>query len=421
MNLKLWWNLMNCGASLIFSLMALMAIIGTTTSAAAQTFKVLHTFRGGKDGIEPNAGLLLAPDGLYGNTYVGGGTNSDVGTVFKIDKKGYTVLYRFPGCCDVYPNGAGPEGTLIRDAAGNLYGTTFLGGAYKEGAIFKLDPSGQQTVLHSFDKTDGSGPRGPLVMDASGNLYGTTEYGGDLPDCSDIGCGTIFKLDPAGNLTVLYIFNDTFDGVLPVGNLVLDRQGNLYGIASQGGSTDCVGGGCGTLYRLDTRGTITILHVFHSADSIGCFPFGGVIRDQAGNIYGTTDGCAGGDNGTVFKLDPHGQITALYNFKGGSDGSGSAAPLLQDSAGNLYGTTEFGGDSSCHVLNFQIGCGTVFKLDTTGYETVLYRFHGKQDGAFPMAGLVRDAAGNLYSTAPDAGDYNCQEFVGCGVVFEVTP
>jgi len=417
MNFNLRWISIK-RASLVLALSLLFA---ATTSAEAQIFKVIHTFRGGNDGIEPNAGLLLAPDGIYGDTYKGGGKTSDIGTVFKIDNAGnYSVLYRFPGCCDVYPRGADPEGTLIRDASGTLYGTTFLGGIDKYGAIFKLDPTGHETVLHNFIKTDGSGPRAPLVMDAAGNLYGTAEYGGDLPDCSDIGCGTIFKLDPAGNLTVLHAFKNSLDGVLPVGNIVLDAKGNLYGIASQGGSTDCVGGGCGTMFKLAQNGAMTVLHIFHSDDSIGCFPFGGLIGDQAGNLYGTTGACAVGDHGSVFKVDPKGNITVLYNFQGGTDGSGSAAPLLLDAAGNLYGTTEFGGDPSCK-LGDRNGCGTVFELDTSRHETVLYRFHGKQDGGFPFAGLVMDAAGNLYGTAPEAGDYSCEEFVGCGVVFEVTP
>jgi len=420
MKSKLAWNFINRGrASLVLALL-LAAMIAAATSAEAQTYKVIHTFTGGSDGIEPETGLLLAPDGLYGVTYVGGG-DSETGTVFRIDKAGHeTVLFRFPGCCDVYPKGAGPLGALIRDAAGNLYGTTYLGGANKLGTVFKIDKAGKETVLHSFKGADGSGPWAPLIRDADGSLYGTTAYGGNLENCLS-GCGTVFKLDAAGKLTVLYAFEDTFDGTIPTGNMVRDPQGNLYGIASQGGSSDCVGGGCGTLFKLNTSGTITILHVFHSSDSYGCFPFGGLIRDQAGNLYGTTDGCASGNNGTVFKLDRKGDITALYNFKGGRDGSGSAAPLTQDAAGNFYGTTEFGGDLSCKLLGNQLGCGTVFKLDTAGRETVLYRFKGKKDGGFPMAGLVIDKAGKLYGTAPDAGDFGCEEFVGCGVVYEVTP
>jgi uncharacterized repeat protein (TIGR03803 family) len=259
-------------------------------------------------------------------------------------------------------------------------------------------------------------------MDDAGNLYGTTAYGGNIANCdAPTGCGTVFKLDPADNLTVLYPFQGTFGGKVPLGNMALDPQGNLYGIASQGGSSDCVGTGCGTVFKLDSSGTITILHVFRSSEPYGVFPFGGLIRDKAGNLYGTTAAGASGDNGTVFKLEPNGNMTVLYNFMGGTDGSGSAAPLIEDAAGNFYGTTEFGGDPSCTLLGTQIGCGTVFKLDTSGQESVLYRFKGKNDGAFPMAGLVMDAAGNLYGTTPDGGDFSCQQFLGCGVVFEVTP
>jgi uncharacterized repeat protein (TIGR03803 family) len=414
---------MKFGYANLAIVLLLIATAAATTSAEAQTFKVIHVFRGRSDGIEPEAGLLLAPDGLYGNTYVGGG-NSQTGTLFRVDTTGkYAVLYRFPGCCDVYPGGDGPLGGMIRDAAGNLYGTTYLGGAHKYGTIFKLDKTGKETVLHSFNGADGSGPWAPLIMDAAGNLYGTTAYGGDIANCDvPIGCGTVFKLDAEGKLSVLYAFQGTFDGTVPTGSLARDPQGNLYGIASQGGSFDCVGTGCGTVFKLDSSGAITILHVFLSSEPYGIFPFGGLVRDQAGNLYGTTDAGASGDNGTVFKVDPaNGDIAVLYNFMGGADGSGSVAPLIQDSAGNFYGTTEFGGDLSCNLLGVQIGCGTVFKLDTTGHETVLYRFSGGKDGGFPLAGLVLDAKGKLYGTASDGGDFTCEEFLGCGVVFEVSP
>ncbi|HEY3972920.1 MAG TPA: choice-of-anchor tandem repeat GloVer-containing protein [Candidatus Sulfotelmatobacter sp.] len=422
MKLKFAWNSIKRGRASLVLALALTAMLTATPAAQAQTFTVIHTFTGGNDGIDPLDALLLAPDGIYGNTYDGGG-NSSIGTVFRIDKMGeYTVLYRFPGCCDVYPRGADPIGGLIRDAAGNLYGTTYLGGAYRQGSIFKLDKTGRETVLHSFGGADGSGPWATMIMDSAGNLYGSTAYGGDITNCDiPVGCGTVFKLDPAGNLTTLYAFQGTFDGTMPIGNLVRDAQGNLYGTAGQGGSSSCVGTGCGTLFKLDMSGAITILHVFVNSDAYGCFPFGGLIGDRAGNLYGTANACAAGDNGTIFRLDPQGVITVLYNFKGGRDGRDSAAPLLRDAAGNLYGTTEFGGDLSCNLLGEQLGCGTVFKLDTTGQETVLYRFTGKKDGGFPTAGLVMDAAGKLYGTAPDAGDFGCEQFIGCGVVFAVTP
>jgi uncharacterized repeat protein (TIGR03803 family) len=421
MKVKLAWNRMNRGRTSLALALSLTAMVAAVTSSEAQTYTVIHTFAGGSDGIEPESGLLLAPDGLHGNTY--GGGEFETGALFRIDNAGNYTVRAFPGCCNVYPQGANPLGTLIRDAAGSLYGTTYRGGNTNNyGTIFKVDKTGRRTVLHKFVGTDGIGPWAPLIMDAAGNLYGTAAYGGNLGgNCGFSGCGTIFKLDTAGQLTVLYKFQNGADGVRPLGSLALDPQGSLYGIASQGGSFDCVGGGCGTLFKLDTSGTITILHVFLSSDTYGIFPIGGVIRDQAGNLYGTADAGSQGDHGTVFRLDPQNRMSVLYHFQGGSDGSGPATPVIRDPAGNLYGTTEFGGDLSCTLLGNQTGCGTVFKLDTTGQETVLYRFHGTQDGGFPQGGLVIDPAGNLYGTTEEGGDFGCEEFSGCGVVFEVAP
>jgi uncharacterized repeat protein (TIGR03803 family) len=224
-------------------------------------------------------------------------------------------------------------------------------------------------------------------------------------------------------LTVLYAFEGGIDGAQPIGNLARDSQGNLYGNTYEGGSFDCQGPGCGTLFKVDARGTETILHVFLSTEPYGIIPFGGLIRDKGGNLYGTAN--AGGafpENGTIFKLDPAGVLTVLYNFMGGMDGSGPFAPLILDTAGNLYGTTELGGDPSCKLLGTFLGCGTVFKLDTAGRETVLYTFKGGKGGGFPDAGLVRDATGNLYGTASLGGDLACANSgLGCGLVFEVTP
>src|SRR5215831_9162102 len=407
-----------------------LSLIAAIPSAEAQTYKVIHTFRGGKDGIEPEAGLLRASDGnFYGTTYQGGGS-SDTGTVFKL-QSGKETVFTFPGCCGVYPDGGGPEGGMVRDSAGNLYGTTAYGGSgggsncgnFGCGTIFKLDTTGKETVLHSFVGTDGHGPRGGLVRDAAGNLYGTALYGGDLSRCGGLGCGTVFKLDTTGKLAVLYAFEGDLDGAQPIGNLAGDSKGNLYGDTYEGGSFDCQGPGCGTLFKVSASGTETILHVFLSAEPYGIIPFGGVIRDKAGNLYGTTS--AGGafpENGTIFKLNPNGVLTVLYHFVGGTDGSAAFAPLIQDPAGNLCGTTELGGDPSCKLLGTALGCGTVFRLDTAGRETVLYSFKGGKDGGFPQSGLAMDAPGNLYGTASLGGNLSCSNGgLGCGVVFEIEP
>jgi uncharacterized repeat protein (TIGR03803 family) len=413
-------------------IMLFLAAVGVAIpSAEAQTYKVIHRFTGGKDGIEPETGILIAANGnIYGTTYGGGGPN-DTGTVFKLDPTRKETKFTFPGCCGIYPQGGGPEGDLVQDSAGNLYGTTGYGGTgggsncgnFGCGTIFKLDTTGKETVLHSFVGTDGHGPRGGLIRDTAGNLYGTALYGGDLSRCGGLGCGTVFKLDTAGKLTVLYAFEGDLDGAQPIGNLARDSKGNLYGNTYEGGSFGCTGPGCGILFKVSPTGKETILHAFVDGDPAGIFPFGGLIRDQAGNLYGTTN--AGGafpENGTIFKVDQTGVITVLYNFKGGTDGGGASAPLIQDTSGNFYGTTEFGGDPSCPLLGTTLGCGTVFKLDKTGQETVLYRFTGQKDGGFPIAGLAMDAAGNLYGTAWLGGIFACDNGgQGCGVVFEITP
>lgn len=415
----------------LFSALTLATVTALSTLGEAQTYRVIHSFTGGKDGIEPEAGLLLASDGnILGTTYRGGGS-SDTGTVFKIDHTGKETVLAFTGCCGLYPEGGGPESALVRDAAGNLYGTTSYGGTgggsncgnFGCGTIFKLDTSGKEIVLHSFVGTDGHGPRGGLIRDGAGNLYGTALYGGDLSRCGGLGCGTIFKLDAAGTFTVLYAFEGGLDGAQPIGSLARDSQGNLYGATYEGGSFDCEGPGCGTLFKVDTRGSETVLHAFLSAEPYGIVPFGGLIRDSAGNLYGTTSaGGAFAENGTVFKLDSSGVLTVLYNFMGGTDGSGPAAPLIRDAVGNLYGTTELGGDPSCKLLGTQLGCGAVVKLDPAGHETVLYTFKGGKDGGFPDAGLVMDATGNLYGTTSLGGDLACANSgLGCGVVFEVRP
>ena len=324
----------------------------------------------------------------------------------------FTVLYSFKWD---FADGAFPYAGVVLDAAGNLYGTTYWGGASGLGTVFKLDTTGAETVLHSFNGGDGSNPA-DLIRDANGNLYGTTQFGG----ASD--AGTVFKLDTTGAETVLHSFvGPPTDGLRPIAGLVRDAGGSLYGTTLAGGSSSNCGGGCGTVFRLDTTGTESVLHNFVGSPTDGAFPYAGLVRDAAGNLYGTTksggsssncsDGC-----GTVFKLDPTGKETVLHSFNGEpSDGSTPTGDLVLDAAGNLYGTTWFGGSSKRCTL----GCGTVFRLDTTGAETMVHSFAKKRrDGKFPYAGLVRDAAGNLYGTTVQGGaSNNCVG--GCGTVFRL--
>lgn len=406
--------------------LALVLVPGfvATPSARAQTYKVLHSFTAGTDGATAQAGLVRdAAGNLYSTTSLGGAYGN--GTVFKVDKTGAeTVLYNFTGGTD----GGFPSGALVRDAAGNLYGTTVsggtgtscLGGTASCGTVFKLDATGIETVLYSFTgPPDGGNPSAGLLRDAAGNLYGTSAYGGYLLACfSSSGCGTVFKLDSTGTETLLHRFS-IGDGAFPLSGLIPDAAGNLYATTYSGGAYDY-----GTVFRLDRiTSKLTVLYSFNLGPN-GANPGSGLIRDAADNLYGTTAyggdllACSGGC-GTVFKLDSAGTETVLYSFTGGTDGANPVAGLVRDAAGNLYGTAPSGGDASCS-LSFSIGCGTVFKLDTTGTETVLHTFTGK-DGAGPYASLIRDGSGNLYGTTLSGGDTSCDLPYGCGVVFGLKP
>jgi uncharacterized repeat protein (TIGR03803 family) len=386
---------------------------------AAPTYIVLHSFDNA-DGATPYAGLIRDTAGnLYGTTTYGGATStcsppSGCGVVFKLSPTGTeTVLHTFTGGAD----GGYPSAGLIQDAAGNLYGTTGGGGAtstcnapYGCGVVFKLSPTGAETVLHSFDGADGAGPVAGLVRDAAGNLYGTTVSGGAS------GNGVVFKLSPTGAETVLHSFTGA-DGANPYASLVRDTTGNLYGTTYDGGAH-----GGGVVFKLSPTGTETVLHSF-TGGADGSLPYAGLLREAAGNLYGTTafggtesGACAGGGCGVVFKLSPCDSgydFSVFYTFLGGADGGLPSAGLIQDAVGNLYGTTG----------TVAPGYNVVFKLSPTGTETVLHTFTGGAEGDVPYAGLIQDEAGNLYGTTRFGGATSgfCGQVGGCGVVFRLAP
>jgi len=383
---------------------ASLLAVALAPAVQAQTFTVLYNFKG-SDGSNPYAGLIRDTAGnLYGTT-LNGGTGEGHGTVFKLDSAGVlTTVYGFQGRGD----GNKPSAGVIRDPAGNLFGTTptGIGHKFSMGIIYRISSTGREAKPHVFTgpPSDGSNPQGGLIRDNAGTLYGTTAGGGAAY------AGTVFKLN-AGKETLLYSFTGTNgDGAYPEGTLVRDTSGNLYGTTSSGGSS-----AFGTVFRLDTTGKETVLHSFSGTD--GAQPVAGLILDKAGNLYGTTrSGLAGA--GTIFKIDTSGgNFSVLYTFSGGADGSLPRAPVVMDPSGNLYGTTRDGGDPSCGQSGE--GCGVVFELKTTGEEIVLHKFSGP-DGMAPSSGLVRDAAGNLYGTAPRGGTGGCGGS-GCGVVFKITP
>lgn len=300
------------------------------------------------------------------------------------------------------------------------------------------------TVIHTFSGTDGGNPVAGLTIDARGRLYGTTQWGGHQNgSCEQQRCGTVFRLAAAGSgwtLTPLYDFNGPSDGATPLSRPVFAPNGLLYGTTTAGGAQFCEGPGCGTAYSLRPGPTActtslcswleTVVYSFGGVEALcqgfgdwnarvgrvpqhpgelilgSCPTFGEITFDAAENIYGTVSCC----HGAVYELSPGGTPTALYYFSGGSDGSGPVSGVTFDHAGNLYGTTEYGGAS---------GCGTVYELSPNGSgwtEKVLYSFHcGATDGQFPIGGLIFDATGNLYGTTNFGG-------AGAGgTVFELSP
>lgn len=285
-------------------------------------------------------------------------------------------------------NGAFPIAGVTLDSAGNLYGTTESGGAFGFGTVFKLSTSGVETVLYSFQGgTDGNEPEGGVILDSAGNLYGTTYQGGAYK------MGTVFKVSVGGGETVLHSFPGGTDGANPNASLVFDSAGNLYGTTIGGGSASCIGG-CGTVFKVSSTGEEAVLYAFTQTNDDGGHPNGALIFDSAGNIYGTTQAGGANADGTVFKLSSTNEETVLYSFKGGTDGQAPYDALVQDSAGNLYGTTRYGGGTTNY--------GTIFRLSTKGVETV-FSFKTITAGVNTFAGLVRDSAGNLYGTTPYGG------------------
>jgi uncharacterized repeat protein (TIGR03803 family) len=403
---------------LYFGWRVMLAIFSVTLLAAsswAVTEQVLHSFNSnGKDGNSPYAGLIIDKSGnLYGTTLLGG--THAYGTVFELTPKsggGWTekILHDFDGADGYYP-----QAGVIMDASGNLYGTTFAGGAHGVGTVYELLPTGgrwTEKVLHSFSDNgkDGYQPYAGLTFDTPGNLYGTTYFGGTH------GYGTVFELSPKTGgwmETILYSFNgDGKDGYDVYSGVVFDKSGNLYGTTLWGGAYDY-----GTVYLLSRKAgggwAEKVIHSFNDNGNDGYNPYAGVIVDASGNLYGTTLG--GSDtngSGTAYELSPKkvgGWAEKILNNVIDADGSQPYGGLIFDSAGNLYGTTLYGGVN---------GKGNVFELTRKAgqwTEQALYSFNYDPDGGYPYAGLVLDGAGNLYGTTYQGGTY------GYGTMFEITP
>jgi len=378
--------------SLIVLILAVVfgLVIVATQPAQAQTFSVLYNFTGGSDGGFPSAGPIQDSVGtLYGTTY--GGGNGD-GVVYEVSTAGTeTVLYTFcsqTNCAD----GRDPETPLARDRAGNIYGTTGFGGASYGccGVVFKLDTAGNETVLYSFTGSDGCIPWQGLVADYTENLYGTAAYCGSRTS----NYGTTFKVDASGSLTILHAFaGPPSDGAYPwYGHLTMDEFGNLYGVTQSGGSNNY-----GVLYKLGQNGTLTLLHNFTGGTKDGCYPYGSVVQDGAGNLYGVTEYCGSHFSGTIWKVSKKGKETILHNFaRGTSDGCNPYSGMARDSKGNLYGVTE-----KCGANN----AGALYKLNASGGLTLLHSFD-YADGAYPIGEVLRTTNGMLFGTTYQGGASN---------------
>jgi hypothetical protein len=412
-------------------------------AAVAQTETVLHRFTGGWDGAVSSASLIADAEGnLYGTAAFGGDLSCTTfpppgcGTVFELIPQAsggwkMRTLYQFHGGFD----GANPYGGLVFDDGGNLYGTTGYGGiGLGDGTVFELtrsaDDRWHETVLHRFHRRDGSLPFSSLVFDSKGNLYGTTAYGGHW-GCTYYGnvvpgCGTVFELihsKSGWKEKILHIFTG-MDGALAYDGVTFDNAGNLNGVTFEGGTGGGLQGG-GVVFRLTPSGKDwTESTIYNFSGDFGR-PVGPIRADNAGNLFGATkfDGIYGA--GSVFQLSPSGStwnLTTLYSFTGGADGLFPLAGIVRDASGNIYGTTGGASGGQC-VAN----CGGVYRLDkSNGWaETELHCFSGGSDGIDPWASLLLDEDQNLYGTTYAGGDSNCAGAYGtgggCGIVFKITP
>jgi uncharacterized protein (TIGR03437 family) len=392
---------------------------------SAQTLTTLVNFNG-INGVQPVASLVQGSDGsLYGTASTGG--THGYGTIFEMTPSGtLATLYNFD-----LADGATPQAGLVEGTDGNFYGTTSAGGANGNyGTIFKVNAGGTLTTLHSFSLTDGAAPQAGLVQGSDGNFYGTTSAGG-----ANGNYGTIFKVSSEGTLTTLHSFSLT-DGATPQAGLVQGNDGNFYGTTSSGGANPgsdplllCGIAGCGdgTIFRITPAGALTTLYNFSGPD--GADPQAGLMQATDGSFYGTTssggsDDPNNGYGGTIFKVTQGGILTTLYMFCAEvncTDGQDPQAGLIQGADGNLYGTTNQGGNAQQQYSNgtFYVGAGTIFRIALTGALTSLHSFaYTDTEGGFPVGSLIQANDGNFYGTTEYGGSYPSGQ--GGGTVFSLS-
>jgi len=401
-------------ATTAVSILAIALTILVTVLSAGAEEVVIHHFDK-THGSLPLSGLVSdAAGNLYGTTNSGGIANC--GTIFELSpdatgKWTHTLLYSFQGC--QFP-GTRPFGTMVIDQAGNLYGTT-EGDFNGAGLVFQLSKGTNGTwserTIYNFSPQEGA-PNGDLTWDSAGNIYGTTWRDTTIDN------GQVFELSPqpdgSWKKTVLYAFPAPDGTALPVGGVIFDTQGNLYGTTFFG-----VGGNnsLGAVYKLSPQSKapweFTLVYNFPN-ELGGIAPTTRLTFDSKGNLYGTG---TLPQNGAVFELSPGSsgtwELTSLHTFTSGSDGSTPYGTLVLDAGGSLYGTTS-GGGSGCNGSL----CGVVYKIspqsDGTWKETILHQFESADDGSQPYQGLLLDSSGNLFGTTFYGGSR-----YGYGTVFEI--
>jgi uncharacterized repeat protein (TIGR03803 family) len=309
---------------------------------------------------------------------------------------------------------------MIAGCAQRVYSTPLPDTASHDSVAAHALGAGGYELLYRFKGSpDADHPQAGLI-NVNGTFYGTTVLGGVSKRYCGLGCGTVFKITPSGNESIVYRFQSGTDGWYPYADLI-DVKGTLYGTTGNGGGSGCeFGSGCGAVFKISSSGQESVLYSFQGGND-GAHPFAG-LTELNGNLYGTTDqggtgyclnyhtynvGC-----GTVFEISASGSERVVYSFQGGADGAEPVADLLEDK-GTLFGTTQFGGASNTYCAGYNSGCGTVFKVSTSGKERVVYRFQGA-DGAHPLAGLIK-ANGSFYGTTRDGGSGN-----HAGTVFKLT-
>jgi uncharacterized repeat protein (TIGR03803 family) len=379
-----------------FTLFGALMIATSMDTSAGPPFglDVVHSFAGGgADGAigspADSASLIQATDGnFYGTTYAGGAFNA--GTVFKMTPSGaVTVLHSFTGVAD----GVHPLAGLIQATTdGNFYGTTSLGGASNLGTVFTITPAGAFTTLYNFTGgTDGANPAAPLLQTKAGNFYGTTQSGGSA------NLGTIFVMDHTGSIISRYTFTGGLDGASPYAPVIQTADGSLYGTNYSG--TDST---FGRIFKI-SNGVLSVMHTFASGVADGANPTAALVQANDGQFYGTTLFGGASDKGTAFRMAPDGTVTLLHVFTGGSDGGSPYGALIQAADGNLYGATRAGAS----------GNGTIYQLTLAGTLTTVHTFAGTE-GSVPSAPLLQAQTGTLYGTASFGGAS------GLGVVFRLT-